>query len=66
MKPSASPSTPLSQQSSSPSANATNSPQSAEPVNIEEESVAGEEDPGAALDLTAVPPVKATSDKPER
>jgi hypothetical protein len=34
-----------------------------EPVNLEEESVAGEEDPGAALDLTQSTPVKQPNEK---
>jgi len=34
-----------------------------EPVNLEEESVAGEEDPGAALDLPQSPPVKQPNEK---
>lgn len=42
------------------------SPSSPAPVNLEEESVAGEEDPGAALDLPTPTRVKPAAEKPER
>lgn len=42
------------------------SPPSPAPVNLEEESVAGEEDPGAALDLPKPTHTKPAAEKPER
>lgn len=59
------PSTPL-PRSAAPVPREPQSHPSPAPVNLEEESVAGEEDPGAALDLLTPTSVKPPLDKPER
>jgi hypothetical protein len=62
MKPFISSSTQPSLHSAGHPAPASQPPLSAEPINLEEESVAGEEDPGAALDLPTEGPGNATPD----
>lgn len=66
MNRSTSPSTPLPLRSAAHSTRESQSPPSPAPVNLEEESVAGEEDPGAALDLPTPAAVKPPLEKPQR